>query len=104
MKITSIYSIYEETMSESEKNYRENNEMEEDEEMEEEESDDAEDDEESTEDQRTGRVHLPDQPLQDGEELVMDDQAYLVYHQVCIFGCDTLNDLRTLLSGLSQIC
>ena len=72
-------------MSESEKNYRENNEMEEDEEMEEEESDDAEDDEESTEDQRTGRVHLPDQPLQDGEELVMDDQAYLVYHQVFIF-------------------
>ena len=61
--------------------------MEEDgEEMEEDESDDAEDDEESTEDKdpTTPRVHLPDQPLEDGEELVMDDQAYLVYHQVNI--------------------
>ena len=28
------------------------------------------------------RAHLPDQPLEEGEELVMDDQAYLVYHQV----------------------
>ena len=28
------------------------------------------------------RAHLPDQPLEDGEELVMDEQAYLVYHQV----------------------
>ena len=27
-------------------------------------------------------IHLPDQPLQEGEELVMDEQAYLVYHQV----------------------
>jgi hypothetical protein len=75
-------------MSTSEQNYRENQEMEEDgEEMEEDESDEsdeAEDDEESTKDknQSTPRIYLPDQPLDDGEELVMDDQAYLVYHQV----------------------
>ena len=72
-------------MSASEETYRENQEMEEDgNEMEEDESDDAEDDEESTEDknQPPPRAHLPDQPLEDGEELVMDDQAYLVYHQV----------------------
>ena len=73
-------------MSTSEENYRENQEIEEDgEEMEEDESDDT-DDEQSTEDKNhdTPRVHLPHQPLEDGEELVMDDQAYLVYHQVNI--------------------
>ena len=73
-------------MSQSEDSYREVKNMEEDEEdMEESESDDEEEEdanrmENTTE--KTVRVHLPDQPLEEGEELVMDDQAYLVYHQV----------------------
>ena len=71
-------------MSQSEDSYREVKNMEEDEEdMEESESDD-EGDANTTENttEKTARVHLPDQPLEEGEELVMDDQAYLVYHQV----------------------
>ena len=72
-------------MSQSEDSYREVKKMEEDEEdMEESESDDEEEDANTTENstEKTARVHLPDQPLEEGEELVMDDQAYLVYHQV----------------------
>lgn len=71
-------------MSQSEDSYREVKKMEEDEEdMEESKSDDEEEDANTSENttEKTARVHLPDQPLGDGEELVMDDQAYLVYHQ-----------------------
>ena len=69
-------------MSESEERFRNNIKIE-DEEMEEEASDED-DEDESTEDksQNIPRAHLPDQPLEEGEELVMDEQAYLVYHQV----------------------
>ena len=71
-------------MSETEDKYRENQQMEDDEEMKDDDSDDAEVDEGSTEDKKQShcRVHLPDQTLEEGEELVMDEQAYLVYHQV----------------------
>lgn len=65
-------------------------ENEKDEDMEADEDDDSsEDDEEHENDSLVAdkdeksvpRAHLPDQPLKKGEELVMDEQAYLVYHQ-----------------------
>ena len=76
-------------MSESKDSFREIKEMEaeaDDDDMEEDTDSDDEEKEEngSTEEtnQSAPQVHLPDQPLEDGEELVMDEQAYLVYHQV----------------------
>ena len=78
-------------MSESRESFKEMQNTEENEEgmEEDEEEDDSSEDNEEGDKIATGettcdapRAHLPNQPLEEGEELVMDEQAYLVYHQV----------------------